>query len=239
MVSVTRSISWALIYLFTEALPVVYSSFGFTDSETSLAFVPIGLGVCFGIFPRLFDVRRLRSRRQNCQAVEPEMKLAGFALAAPSLVVGLSWFSWTTPPSVQLNHWVVSMLPLVLVGFAANEINYTLLGYLADTYTVYSSSAFASLAFLRALMSGTFPLFGHDTFTKLGTNVAGSVLASVATFFCVTAAVLLLCFGRKLREMSPFASSSSEMHRKTTVENEEVFEIGGGGRADYPALGNF
>ena len=223
MVSVTSSISWALIYLFTTTVPVTFSSLGFSESQTSLAFVPMGFGVCLGILPRLWDVRRLHRRRQNGQAIEPEMKLAGFALAAPSLVIGLWWFSWTNPPAVKFRHqWVVSMLSLVLVGFAANEINYTLSGYLADTYTVYSASAFASLAFLRALMSGTFPLFGHALFSRLGTNVAGSIVAAIATIFCVAAAVVLLYFGKTLRERSPLAGRSLEMHLNTTVEDESV-----------------
>jgi len=184
MVSVMSAVAFGLIYLFAEALPVVYGSFGFSDKQSSLAFIAIGIGLLCGIFTRLYDDHIFRKRQSRRQALRPEDKLTGFAIAAPLLAIGLWWFSWTIPPTISHVHWIVSLLSLVLVGYAANEFDCTLAGYLADSYTVFAASAFAALALLRALCCAMFPLFAHQMFTNLTPNAASSILAAVATVFC-------------------------------------------------------
>jgi uncharacterized membrane protein YuzA (DUF378 family) len=51
MVSVMSAVAFGLIYLFAEALPVVYGSFGFSDKQSSLAFIAIGIGLLWYIYP--------------------------------------------------------------------------------------------------------------------------------------------------------------------------------------------
>jgi MFS family permease len=212
MVSVLNATAWGLVYLFTESLTVVYSLYGWSETTTSLAFIAIGLGIPFSVLPRLWDVHVSSRRKRQNQDVIPEDKLIGFVIAAPVLAIGLWQFSWTIPPLVH-THWAVSMIGLVLIGFAANEFAYTLNGYLSDSYTIYASSGLATLAFLRALVSGLMPLFAYPMFSGLGGNVAGSILAAVATLFCVTPFIFLK-YGRRLRERSPFARYSAEINEQ-------------------------
>ena len=140
----------------------------------------------------------MRECQQQGEEVVPEDEIISFALAAPTLVIGLWLFSWAIPPSVYV-HWVVSMTGLMLIGFAANEFAYTPNGYPADSYTVHVSSGLATLAFLRALVSGLMPPFAYQMFSGLGSNVAGSILAGIATIFCITPFIFLR-FGKPLRE---------------------------------------
>jgi MFS family permease len=213
MVSILNATAWGLVYLFTESLSVVYSLYGWSDTTTSLAFIAIGLGIPFSVLPRLWDIQVSSQRKRQNQDIKPEDKLFGFFIAAPTLAIGLWIFSWTILPLVH-THWAVSMVGLVFVGFAANEFAYTLSAYLAESYTIYASSGLATLAFLRALVSGVMPLFAYPMFSVLGGNVAGSILAAVATLFCVTPWVFWR-YGRVLRERSPFAQYSAgvnEMH---------------------------
>ncbi|KAH7412089.1 putative polyamine transporter [Phaeosphaeria sp. MPI-PUGE-AT-0046c] len=212
LVSILNATAWGLIYLFTESLTVVYSLYGWADTTTSLAFLAIGLGIPISILPRLWDVHVITKKKKQHQAMKPEDKILGFAVAAPVLAVGLWLFSWTIPPLVH-THWAVSMVGLVMIGFAANEFAYTLNGYLADSYTMYASSGLATLAFLRALVSGLMPLFAYPMFDGLGGNVAGSILAAVATVFCLTP-FLFLKYGRTLRERSQFARYSAEVNER-------------------------
>jgi len=141
----------------------------------------------------------------------------GFAIAAPALAVGLAWFSWTIPPLVLGIHWMVPTAALLLVGFAVNEISYTLSGYLADSYLLYSASAFSGLAFVRAVGSGLMPLIAHAMYGVLNANVAGSILAGAAALFCV-APWIFFRFSKRLRQRSPFARFSLETHFRTNVE---------------------
>jgi uncharacterized membrane protein YuzA (DUF378 family) len=221
MVTVMSAIGWGLIYMFTESLPVVYQSWGFTPTQASLAFIPIGLGVTLSILPRFHDSKALARLHNAGTPFNPEDKLFGFFFAAPALAVGLWWVAWTTPPKATNLHWAVSMIGLFPIGFATNEFVCTLSGYLADSYTVYASSAFAALAFLRAIIAGCLPLFGRNMYESLGSNIAGSIVASVAVVFCVCPVILKL-YGKRIRQRSKFARYSLQVHRDTQVELEDV-----------------
>jgi hypothetical protein len=104
----------------------------------------------------------------------------------------------------------VSAVALVFVGFALNELDTVLGGYLVDSYTVYASSAWASTAFVRTIFCASFPVFARTMFINLGSNVAASILAAVATIFCVTP-FLFNRYGKAIRERSRYASLSLEL----------------------------
>ena len=219
MISIMGSVVCATFWLFAEALLIVYGSFGFSERHASLAFIPIGIGLFFGIFTRLYDQRTLSRRRRKGQALEPEDKLFGFAIAAPSLAIAFWWFAWTIPPYGQHTHWIVSMLALVPAGFALNEFLYTLSGYLADSYTIYAASAFAGLLLSRSFVTAVILPFTHQMYVNLGANVASSILAAVATAFCL-APIVLIRYGKRIREASKFARYSLEAYRDNQVEDD-------------------
>ena len=62
-------------------------------------------------------------------------------------------------------------------------------GFLTDTYTSNAASAISPMSFLRAVLSGIFPLFARAFFVNLKPNNALFVLAGCATAFCGVAAV--------------------------------------------------
>ena len=218
MVAVMGSLVCALFWLCAEALLIVYQSFGFSERQASLGFVPIGIGLLFGWFTRFYDFRLLLLRRKNKQPIEPEDKLFGFALAAPTLAISLWWFAWTVPPRVNV-HWIASMLALVPAGYALNEFLYTLSGYLADSYTIYAASAFAGLLLSRSFVTALVLPFTYPMYVNLGANVATSILASIATVFCI-APFLLIKYGKKIREASKFARFSLAAYRDNQVEDD-------------------
>ena len=109
------------------------------------------------------------------------------------------------------------MIGLVLVGFAVNEITYTLGSYIADSYTVYASSALAAMGFVRGVIGGVVPLFGSQMFEGLGSNKAGSILAALATLYCLTP-FWLIGHGKAVREKSPFARYSVEVNKQVNEE---------------------
>ncbi|PYH87343.1 MFS multidrug transporter [Aspergillus ellipticus CBS 707.79] len=199
--------SFALIYIFTEALQPIYESMGFTPAHASLPFLAIGVGVAFSTLTRLLDFRILDARKAASQPIKPEDKLTGLAIGAPIFAIGLWWFAWTIPPRVQDVSWVVPTVSLVLVGYALNEFDTVLYGYLSDSYLSYSASGTAAIQLLRAMLSGAFPLFTRQMFEGLGANVAASVLAGLATVFCVVP-VLFLLYGERIRAQSRFAKFS-------------------------------
>lgn len=212
--SLLSALAFGQIYLLTEALPFTYwqAPLSFSENETSLAFLPITIGLILNVSARFYDDWYLRRLKARNEIIKPEHKIRVFAIGAPCLAIGLRWFAWTIPPAVPA-PWPVSFAPLILVGFATNEFDCTLAGYLADSYTIYSASAFASLACLRALVSGILPLFAKQIYITLDANKATTVLASIATLFCVVP-VLFLKYGERLREKSAFAKYSQEAEKK-------------------------
>ncbi|KAK5087798.1 hypothetical protein LTR05_002013 [Lithohypha guttulata] len=183
-VSVMSSVVFASVYLQTEGLTVTYEAFGFSERQASLVFFAWIVGLTLTIPLRMYDWRRVSQGIQRNEEVRPEDKVTGAYVAAPVLMAALWWFSWTVPPVGASISPYVSLAAIVLVGACTNEFDGILQGYLTDSYATYAASANAPLAALRATLSGSFPIFGRQMFTNLGSNIAGSVLAGIATIFC-------------------------------------------------------
>ncbi|KAI5363686.1 putative major facilitator superfamily, MFS transporter superfamily [Septoria linicola] len=228
LVALMAAVSFGFIYLFAEALHVVYhTNFGLSQKESSLTFLAIGVGALLTWIPRLYDVHLYNMERKTGHAVEPEKKLLGYYIAAPVLAAGLWWFALTVPPLTDnITIWA-SILSLVLVGYGIVEFDSVLCAYLTDTYTSYAGSANAPVAFLRAVLSGVFPLFAPKKFENLGANNAVFVLAGIATGFCGIALGFRF-YAKGIRERSPFAQKTSvvvgkmevKVHRKIVVTEE-------------------
>ncbi|KAF3763883.1 hypothetical protein M406DRAFT_293581 [Cryphonectria parasitica EP155] len=219
MIAFISGISWGIIYLFTESTSGIYQSMGFTKTTASLPFLALACGVFLTFLPRFWDMKVVRRRHQAKEPVEPEDKIMGFAFAAPALAIGLFWFAWTVPPAAPSLPWIVPTLALVPIGFAVNEIAYTLSGLLADSYLLYSASAFSGLAFVRAIISGLMTLVAQPMYKNLSANDAGSILAGVSVLFCLAPWVFLR-YSKRLRQASPFAKYSVEMDRATWAQGE-------------------
>ncbi|OJK04924.1 hypothetical protein ASPACDRAFT_19974 [Aspergillus aculeatus ATCC 16872] len=220
IVAVMIAFSFSLVYVFTEALQPIYESMGYTSAQSCLAFVAIGVGVVFSTFTRFLDHRIFDARKATKQPVKPEDKLYGLVIGAPVFALALWWFAWTIPPRITDLPWIVPTIALVMIGFALNEFDTVLYGYLSDSYLSYAASGTAAVQFLRAMASGAFPLFTRQMFDGMGANVAVSVLAALATGFCAVP-VLFMCYGERIRARSQFARFSLEIEEELGTTGEE------------------
>lgn len=218
------AIAFGLLYGLTEGLTVAYTNAPFSDtfSETSssLAFIAILIGILLDILPRFYDDYLFKKFRREHRRLLPESKIRSFAVACPALAIGLWIFAWTTPPRVTNVHWIVSMIGLVLIGFATADISYVLFGYCTDAYGGLAASAVSALSTTRTIAAAVLPLFTYQMFTGLGTNVAASILAAIATLFAFTP-ILFLRYGHVLRKKSKTASDDEDC---LTEENEHMNE---------------
>lgn len=106
------------------------------------------------------------------------------------------------------------MVGLVLFGYALNDINFVLAGYVTESYGSYAASAYSGIVMARAAISCGFAQGTEPFFVALGPNIAVSILAAVATLFCL-APVLFMRYGKKLRSRSRFASSLKDSDDKS------------------------
>lgn len=204
------AIAFGLIYGLTAGLTVAYTTppfdQTFTETSSSLAFVAILIGILLDVLPRFYDDRLFRTLRANHRRITPEFKIRSLAVTCPLLALGLWIFAWTVPPRVLAVPWPVSMLGLVLIGTAATDFSYVLFGYVTDSYGPYAASAVSCLSTTRTIAAAVFPLFAYQMFSGLGTNVAVTILAAVATVFGLAAPCLFLGYGGALRHKSRAAS---------------------------------
>lgn len=211
---------FSLFYMFTEALQPIYQGMGFTLAQASLPFLAIGIGVlCLSALTRILDHRSINARQASGQPIKPEDKLTGLAIGGFVLAIGLWWFAWTIPPQIHDVHWMAPTASLVFVGYAINELNAVLLGYLGDSYLSYSASAMAAVQLIRTLLSSVAPLFTRQMFDGLGNNVAMSVLAALATVFSILPLVFIF-YGERIRQNSKFAKHSLDVQASLGKENE-------------------
>ncbi|RAL12442.1 putative MFS multidrug transporter [Aspergillus homomorphus CBS 101889] len=217
IVAVMSAVSIALVYLFTQALPPIYESFGFSPRQACLPFLAIGLGLFLGFLTRWLDLRIIAQHSARGRPLQPEDKLLGFWVGTPVLAAALWVFAWTIPPAMSQVPWMVSVVALVLTGFSLNEIDYVLGGYLTDSYLSYAASGLAALSLVRATLSAVLPLVSAPMLQRLGANGAVSVLAALATVFCAVPP-LFTRYGRGLRARSAFARYSSIIYREYSVD---------------------
>lgn len=202
--SLLMAISYSLIYGLTEGLTVVYSSFGFDESTSaSLSFIPLLIGVSLNLLPRIWDDRKFRRHKATSRPLTPESKLDSLWTSCPALAVGFWIFAWTIPPLVPNVPWPVSMVGLIFVGYATNDLSFLLFSYLTDAYGAQAASACSALSISRTVVASVYPLFTYQMYsgTGLGSNLATTIWAAIATALCV-APFLFSRYGKMLRKKS-------------------------------------
>ena len=220
--AVLMTMSFSLIYGLTEGLTVVYTEFGFDYSTTSsLAFIPLLIGLIINVLPRIYDQRIFEHHRKNNIRIRSETKIRSLITSCPSLAFGMWLFAWTIPPQVLDVHWIVSMIGLVFIGYATNDLAYILFGYLTDSYGQYAASACAALSLSRTIMAAIFPLFTFNMFVDRGGNIATSIFATIATLFCITP-LLFMKFGRQVRRISRYAHTDEDDHEGRPDEEKDI-----------------
>ncbi|KAF2669494.1 MFS general substrate transporter [Microthyrium microscopicum] len=209
IVTLMSATAYSCAYLLPEALPSVYAGFGYAPTQSGLVYLYMCVGGVLAILVRVWDIRISHRRLQQGKELTPEDKLLGFYIAAPLLTAAFWWFAWTIPPYAASFSPVVSSLAIIPMGFAINEFDYVLTGYIVDTYTSVAGSACAPLGFLRAILSAVFPIVGEKMFERMDNNVAASILAINATAY-LGIAVAFYFFANSFRKASPWVRREAE-----------------------------
>jgi DHA1 family multidrug resistance protein-like MFS transporter len=144
LVTIYLAVVYGVLYALFEAIPLIFTTRGFTISQDGLVFIGVGIGSTLGaainvattsMYPEL--VREWRG------FPPPEKRLYGAMIAGPALAVGAFWLGWSGEfASVP---WYVPALSTVLIGMAISLIFISFIVRLPS-----SSPPVASLTFFDA-----------------------------------------------------------------------------------------
>ncbi|GAA5828189.1 hypothetical protein JCM11251_002628 [Rhodosporidiobolus azoricus] len=227
------SITWAVLYLFLVAVPLVYSRvYGFSTGESGLVYIAQTLGSCIGF---AYDKYCDRYYYANVAKRGPEARLYSAFGAGVCVPVGAFIFCFTAYPNV---HWIGSAVGIVVLYVGMFLIYLCAFSYLAEAYQKYAASALSAMSFVRNIVGAVFPLFTTQMYDKLGVQGAAGLTAGLATLFAITPFVIFV-YGARLRARSPFAKELLAEQRREDEEREKAGLVtlskagaGGGGNSE-------
>jgi len=215
--SLLSGFSDALIFTFIESFTPVYEQWGFDVQKIALAFIPLLIGYIiayFSFFP--FIIKQTRIRKQDPDALAPEVRLTWLLYTVPLLPIGLFGFAWTSR-GPQYTPWVVPMIFSGMVGIANFTIYMATIDYMIEAYGPYSASATGGNGFARDFLAGVATMYATPLYTNLSTTEplawASTLLGCLAV--CVAIPVYVFYYyGPQIRARSKFAQTLAS-DRKT------------------------
>ncbi|PYH31677.1 putative MFS multidrug transporter [Aspergillus neoniger CBS 115656] len=221
--------AYGLIFFCFQAYPIIFEgTYGFDVKQTSLCYLPIGIGAASSGFVSLFyDVIYERAKAQGKRwTTIPELqRLPVACIGGPCLTISLFWLGWTANPQI---YWLVPVLSGLFFGFGYQIIFISLLTYVTDAYKIYSASALAASVITRSILGAVFPLAADPMYSALGVGWGTSVLG-FASLACIPIPVAFLYAGEWIRKRSTFCqqllkdeSATEDNHATRPVTPEAV-----------------
>ncbi|BGP12403.1 hypothetical protein JCM10213_001992 [Rhodosporidiobolus nylandii] len=190
--------AWGCLYLLVEAIPLIFGNvYGFNIGEVGLTFYSVVIASFIG-----FGTSFLQDSlyRKHVAKRGPEARLLTSLVGALVFPAGALILAF----SQGRGHWMGPCIGLVLVFSGVYTIYLAVFSYLADTYTIYASSALSGQSLCRNLCACGFPLFTTYMYQGLGYQWA-SFLAGMVGLALAAVPWILYFKGPSIRARSNFA----------------------------------
>ncbi|SCV68375.1 BQ2448_496 [Microbotryum intermedium] len=217
------SFCWAILYIQLVSLPLVFGElYDFTIGEAGMTYAAQFIGASVGL---LIDHYCNKKYIKEVGRRGPEARLYSAMVGGIFIPVGCFTFTFT---SFDFIPWIVPCICVSILYVGILLIYLAVFSYLADSYTLYASSALSAMSFARNLVGAVFPLFTESLYDRLGIQGAGGLTSGLATLLSVTPFMLFI-YGSRLRARSPFAQELERMKRGAQLaadvsEKEVVIE---------------
>ena len=158
-VDLYSALLYGVLYLWFESFPLVYGDiYGFNTNtgQQGLVFLGIFVGGVIAVPCYLFWIRKYTVPQLRKPPVKPEMILPLTFSGAFALPICLSWYGWTSRPSI---HWMVPLMGSGSFTVSIITLFMPVLSYLGMAYPHYAASVLAGNALFRASCGVVFPLF--------------------------------------------------------------------------------
>ena len=207
--------SVGLIYIFTQSVQEVFSKlYGWSVVQAGFVQGAIVIGEILGLAIYTFQ-RKLyfSSAGRNIEDPGQPIPEARLYCAVPAsffgTVGGMLVYSWT---SYQWLPWYAPTIGLAMVGCSLTLVITAMSEYTTDCYSAYAGSVIAIMACGENVLSGLLPLAQSSMYETLGFQWASSLLALLA-FLVAFVPVILIVWGHRIRQRSPFMRSAQHLER--------------------------
>jgi MFS family permease len=157
------TVIYVVLFTFLDGYTYIFTdTYGFSQGITGLAFLGIGIGLCFAsLWVPLIHYWAKRDlaavKAEGGDHLPPEIRLWFAMFGAPAVPISLFWMGWTTYPEVS--YWS-PLVASVLFGYGILCIFISTYQYIIDSYEIYAASALASLTLIRYVAAGGMVVVG-------------------------------------------------------------------------------
>ncbi|KAL8284121.1 hypothetical protein RQP46_004870 [Phenoliferia psychrophenolica] len=195
---------WGVLYLTLEAVPLVMVGvYGFNSGQTGLVFFGVVVAAGIGFLTNLYQEKLYQ---KHVKARGPEARLYASCVGGLLFPAGIFIFAF----SQGRGHWIGPAIGLTICFTGIFTIYLATFNYLADSYTLYASSALSGQSLCRNLAGCVFPLFTNQMYSRLGYQWASFLAGCIGVLLCFTPFILLK-YGPRIRAASKFAKELERM----------------------------
>ncbi|KAK4499740.1 hypothetical protein PRZ48_007926 [Zasmidium cellare] len=201
------SVVYCLLYMLFAIYPYVFQEKrGWNAGVGELPLVGVVIGACMGGAFVVWASHKAqkKSSTSNYQS-SPEEKLPIAMVGSVLFPIAMFWFAWTG--EYNSIHWIMPTIAGVFLSAAIMLIFVGYLGYLSNTYLMYTASALAANTVARSAAASASPLFTTYMLDAMGVGGAGSLIGGVACLLVPTPFIFYK-YGRPIRERSRFAPTA-------------------------------
>ncbi|KAF2672695.1 polyamine transporter 1 [Microthyrium microscopicum] len=197
------SVIYSILYLCFVAYPIVFGQLRhWNPGFVGLSYLGIAVGSFLTIALEPLFRRLINSHKPENGRIPPEAMVAVVCIAAVCAPVGEMIFAWTCTPNV---HWIAPIIAGVPFGAGNTAVFIYASNYLARSYGIYAASALAGNTVLRSILGGVLPLAGPAMYSKLGPNIAGTLLSALE-FALIPIPFVFYKYGGRIRKSSALIS---------------------------------
>ncbi|KAJ9115904.1 hypothetical protein QFC22_005047 [Naganishia vaughanmartiniae] len=164
----------------------------------------------------LFNFYQEYLYRKNVATRGPEARLYAAMVGGVCFAVGCFIYAWTSFPDVT---YVAPCIGIAIVIFGVFCIYLGVFNFLADSYTVYASSALAGQSFARNMVAGAFPFFTRQLYHNLTPKWGTTLFGCLATLLAIIPFIAFF-YGPQIRKRSKFAIALAAEEKRINAEKE-------------------
>ncbi|KAF7975148.1 hypothetical protein HWV62_10315 [Athelia sp. TMB] len=166
-----------ILYLAFQAFPLIFAKHGFSEEQTGMSFLGIGLGMLLAIASQpLWNRVFARETKRFGGPPPPETRLYMGQAGGLLVPLGLFALAFTTYAAVP---WPVPIVASIPFGAGMYLVFTSTFTYLVTAYRPIAASAMAANSALRSSFAAGFPLFAGAMYGRLGTVGATALLAGL------------------------------------------------------------